>query len=99
MDFHARLEHLLETHESRKSLFTREVPAIPRKPRTYKLRALGMSDSDYDDLMQRRMAGLREFFSRLFGPDSDVDKRLKILADPHVQRFLGINSHSIESVG
>jgi hypothetical protein len=95
MEFHARLEHLLETHESRKSLFTREVPAIPRKPRTYRLRALGLTDRDYEDLMQRRMAGLREFFTRLFGPGSDADKRLKILADPHVQRFLGINSHSV----
>jgi len=86
-DFHKYLEKLLETDESAASRFTRIVPEIPGRT-TSKVSSMTRSKRTYDDLLRRRMAGLAEFFTRIFGDESDPKVRHKALSDPYVQRFL-----------
>lgn len=80
---HEMVESALETDRSRRSIFTRIVPSIPKKRR---IRIWGASRS----LIKRRRGGLEEFFKRVFGEASDVQHRKRALKIPKVREFLNI---------
>mmetsp|Transcript_5624 Transcript_5624/g.11525 ORF Transcript_5624/g.11525 Transcript_5624/m.11525 type:complete len:506 (-) Transcript_5624:248-1765(-) len=91
VEFHRVLEKLLETDETRHSIFTRVVPPIPLRGSGGMMSAT-RSRRRYEDLLRRRMAGLEEFFVRVLGPEANPEIRYQALKDQQVQRFLGIDS-------
>uniref|UniRef100_A0A7S2W5H8 PX domain-containing protein n=1 Tax=Mucochytrium quahogii TaxID=96639 RepID=A0A7S2W5H8_9STRA len=93
LEFHSRLQELLETEQSKHSIFTRVVPALPRRSRSHRLLLRARSQKSYQDVLRRRMAGLDEFLVRVLGPDSDRETRQVAIGDNTVRKFLQLDDY------